>query len=169
MVKNLLLIKVKLGLKGTSEGFFLTITELIIRSPKTEKEWEQYFHFRWGMLRKPLGMSKNEGKDGIEQQSFHQMVTDKKKNIIGVGRVHFNNEEQAQIRYMAVKENKQRAGIGTIIVHKLEEYSSKQKRKEVVLNSRENSKKFYMSLGYEELGPFVSETGIPHVKMRKTL
>jgi predicted GNAT family N-acyltransferase len=70
---------------------------------------------------------------------------------------------------MAVKESKQRTGIGTLIVHKLEEYSSKQKRKEVVLNSRENSKKFYLSLGYEELGPFVSETGIPHVKMRKTL
>ena len=74
MVKNLQLIKVKLELKGTSEEFFLTITELIIRSPKTKKEWEQYFHFRWGVLRKPLGMSKNEGRDGIEQQSFHQMV-----------------------------------------------------------------------------------------------
>ncbi len=147
----------------------MTITELIFRSPKTEKEWEQYFHFRWGVLRRPLGMSKSEGRDGIEQESFHLMVTDKKNDIIGVGRVHFNNEEQAQIRYMAVKESKQRTGIGTLIVHKLEEYSSKQKRKEVVLNSRENSKKFYLSLGFEELGPFVSETGIPHVKMRKTL
>ena len=82
MVKNLQLIKVKLELKGTSEEFSLTITELIIRSPKTEKEWEQYFHFRWGVLRRPLGMSRNEGRDEIEQQSFHQMVTDKKKNII---------------------------------------------------------------------------------------
>ncbi|MEE3294999.1 MAG: GNAT family N-acetyltransferase [Pseudomonadota bacterium] len=147
----------------------MTITELIIRSPKTEKEWEQYFRFRWELLRKPLGMSRGEGKDGIEQQSFHLMVTVKKNNIIGVGRVHFNNREQAQIRYMAVKVSKQRTGIGTIIVHKLEEYSLKQKRKEVVLNSRENSKKFYLSLGYEEMGPFVSETGIPHVKMRKNL
>ena len=147
----------------------MNIAELIIRSPKTEEEWKRYYHFRWGMLRRPLGMSKSESRDGVELQSFHLMVADKKNNIIGVGRVHFNNEEQAQIRYMAVKESKRKTGIGTKIVHKLEDYSSKQKRKEVVLNSRENSKNFYLSLGYEELGPIVSETGIPHVKMRKTL
>ena len=30
----------------------------IIKSPETELEWDKYFNFRWEMLRKPLGMSK---------------------------------------------------------------------------------------------------------------
>ena len=40
---------------------------------------------------------------------------------------------------------------------------------EMVLNARENAINFYLSLGYKEIEPYESDTGIPHTTMRKKL
>jgi len=37
------------------------------------------------------------------------------------------------------------------------------------LNARENAISFYLSMGYKETGPYESDTGIPHITMRKKL
>ena len=37
----------------------------------------------------------------------------------------------------------------------------------MILNARENAIKFYLSLGYLEIGPYQSDTGIPHKTMQK--
>jgi predicted GNAT family N-acyltransferase len=39
----------------------------------------------------------------------------------------------------------------------------------MILNARENAISFYLSLGYEEVGPYQSDTGIPHKTMKKEL
>ena len=76
-----------------------------IKSPETPDEWDDYFLFRWEMLRKPLGMSKDSLEDDQEGSSFHLIALDCHKKIVGSGRVHFNSNEEAQIRYMAVSED----------------------------------------------------------------
>ena len=40
---------------------------------------------------------------------------------------------------------------------------------EMVLNARENAINFYLSLGYKEIEPYESDTGIPHTTMGKEL
>ncbi|MCH2263352.1 MAG: GNAT family N-acetyltransferase [SAR86 cluster bacterium] len=141
----------------------------IIKSPETELEWDKYFNFRWEKLRKPLGMSKNTSKDELEDESFHLIVLDEEKQVIGGGRLHFNRETEGQIRYMAVTDSFQRKGIGSEIVTKLEEHALSQGVKEMTLNARDKAISFYLSLGYEEKGPYKSDTGIPHKTMMKRL
>jgi len=140
-----------------------------IRPPESKEEWKNYFIFRWELLRKPLGMSKESLEDDLEDSSYHLMGIDDENNVIASGRVHFNDNNQAQIRYMAVKDSYKRKGIGSEIVTKLEEYASSKGAKKMVLNARENALSFYLSLGYSEKGPYQSDTGIPHSKMEKDL
>ena len=69
---------------------------------------------------------------------------------------------------MAVDQTFQRKGVGSEIVYKLEDHASTE-GEFIVLNAREKAISFYKSLGYEELGPYISDTGIPHKTMRKSL
>ena len=140
-----------------------------IKSPENKEEWDSYLLFRWEILRKPLGMSKDSLADSIEDESFHLMGIDEQKNVIASGRVHFNSENEAQIRYMAVDENFKRKGVGTEIVKELEKYALSKGKVSMILNARENAISFYLSLGYLEVGPYQSDTGIPHKTMKKRL
>ena len=141
----------------------------IIKSPETELEWDKYFNFRWEMLRKPLGMSKETLKDELEDESRHLIAVDEQKIVVGAGRLHFNNNKEAQIRYMAVSNTIQRKGLGSAIVSELETIAKEKGILEMVLNARENAISFYLSMGYKETGPYESDTGIPHITMRKKL
>ena len=141
----------------------------IIKSPETELEWDKYFKFRWEMLRKPLGMSKETLKDELEDESSHLIAVDEQKIVVGAGRLHFNNNKEAQIRYMAVSNTIQRKGLGSEIVSALEAIARKKGIQEIVLNARENAISFYLSMGYKETESYESDTGIPHITMRKKL
>ena len=140
-----------------------------IKSPETESEWKNYYNFRWEMLRKPIGMSKQTVKDDLEKESYHLMVVNKKDKVIGSGRLHFNNKKEGQIRYMAVSDSIQRKGLGTSIVLELEIMAKEKGAQEMVLNARENAINFYLSLGYKEIEPYQSDTDIPHTTMSKEL
>tara|TARA_E500000331_G_scaffold258016_1_gene248837 strand:+ start:57 stop:500 length:444 start_codon:yes stop_codon:yes gene_type:complete len=140
-----------------------------IKSPENKEEWDNYLMFRWEILRKPLGMSKDSLADSIEDKSFHLMGIDDEEKVIASGRVHFNCENEAQIRYMAVDDSFKRKGVGTEIVKELENYAQSKGANIMVLNARENAISFYLSLGYEEVGPYQSDTGIPHKTMKKNL
>mgnify|MGYP000394142819 FL=1 len=140
-----------------------------IKSPETESEWENYFNFRWEMLRKPIGMSKQTVKDDLEKESHHLMLVNKKDKVIGSGRLHFNNKKEGQIRYMALSDSIQRRGLGNSIVLELEIMAKEKGAQEMVLNARENAINFYLSLGYKEIELYQSDTGIPHVTMSKEL
>ena len=140
-----------------------------MKSPESTEEWESYLLFRWEVLRKPLGMTKESLSDSIEDKSFHLMGIDAEKNVIASGRVHFNSENEAQIRYMAVDDRFKRRGIGSEIVDKLERYATSKGAEIMVLNAREEAISFYSSLGYEEVCPYNSDTGIPHKTMRKSV
>ena len=141
----------------------------LLKSPENKDEWDRYLLFRWEMLRKPLGMSMDSLADSIEEESFHLMGIDEEGNVIASGRVHFNTADEAQIRYMAVDDNFKRQGIGSEIVTKLERYALSKKAVTITLNARENAISFYLSLGYSEVCPYQSDTGIPHKTMKKDL
>ena len=145
------------------------MSNYFIKPPKSKEEWKNYLIFRWELLRKPLGMSKESLKDDREDSSYHLMGINDENDVIASGRVHFNNKKEAQIRYMAVKDSYKRRGIGSEIVIKLEDYASSKGAIRMVLNARENALSFYLSLGYIEKGPYQSDTGIPHTTMEKNI
>ncbi|MFL2697821.1 MAG: GNAT family N-acetyltransferase [Gammaproteobacteria bacterium] len=143
--------------------------DFLIKNPETEGELEDYYLFRWKMLREPWNMSKESSVDNHEENSYHLIAINKQKEIVGSGRLHQISAHKGQIRYMAVKEDLHRAGIGSKIVLALEEEAIRIGLNKIILNARENAIKFYSSLGYSLGKPFKSDTGIPHKTMSKEL
>jgi predicted GNAT family N-acyltransferase len=143
--------------------------QIEIRSPKSKEEWKVYDDFRWEILRKPLKMSHIPLKDKLEDISYHFMAINVSNKILACGRVHMNNEHEAQIRYMGVSFNLRRMGIGTSIVEKLEEKARALGATYVALNARNVALNFYKSLGYVEIESYESDIKIPHTRMEKRL
>ena len=143
--------------------------QIEIRSPKTEEEWEKYDDFRWEILRKPLNIPHVPLKDNLEESSYHFMAITSSNEIVACGRLHMNNDEEAQIRYMGVSENRRRMGLGKLIVKRLENQAELLGAKSIILNARDVALDFYESLGYIEIEPYLSDTSIPHTKMKKIL
>ena len=63
---------------------------IALRSPKTGKEWEQYYNLRYEVMSKPSGYSKDSVREEKDPQSFHLAAFDGGK-IVGVGR--FNSDK----------------------------------------------------------------------------
>ena len=141
----------------------------IIRSPITSDEWSKYDDFRWEILRKPLKLSHIPLKDTLEDISTHMMALDDKDTVIACGRVHMNNINEAQIRYMGVSSEHRRIGLGSEMVNKLEDIAKTKGAKKIVLNARAEAIKFYESLGYIKTGPYESDIKIPHSSMEKLI
>ena len=144
-----------------------------IQEPISKKEFEEYYLFRWKILRKPLGMSIPSVKDDLENESFHHIIKNENKKIIAVGRVHFINSEDndiGQIRYMAVEDKYQRMGLGEKILESLECKAIDSKIKKMILHARENAIGFYENNGYliKEKSHLLSDQ-IQHWLMYKNL
>ena len=143
--------------------------QIEIRSPKTEAEWEKYDDFRWEILRKPLNIPHVPLKDDLEESSYHFMAITSSNEIVACGRLHMNNDEEAQIRYMGVSENRRRMGLGSLIVDRLENQAKVLGASNITLNARNVALDFYKSKGYKTIEPYQSDTNIPHTRMKKFL
>ncbi len=71
-----------------------------LRVPQTEEELERYYQFRWEMLRKPLHQPKGSERDAWDAMAHHQMVVDEQGNLVAVGRLYINADNEASIRFM---------------------------------------------------------------------
>jgi len=140
-----------------------------IKQPETKKEFEACYDLRWRVLREPWQQPRGSEKDELENKSIHIMACDENNNVIGVGRLHFNNETEAQIRYMAVVPEYEKQGVGTLILEALEE-KAKQQCNIIVLDARENAIGFYQKKDYELLEKSHLLFGsIQHYRMEKNL
>lgn len=145
------------------------MSEIIFKSPESKKEFEEYDLFRWKMLRKPIGKDITSLKDSFENDAFH-LVGILKKKVIACGRLHFKNDYEAQIRYMAVKEAYQGRGIGRKVLILLENYAKQNNAKKIILNARDHAIGFYRLSGYIAHEKYYgSDTGIPHTSMAKVI
>ena len=143
---------------------------LTVSEPKIKNEFEKYYDLRWRILRKPWKQPKGTEKDNLEKESIHIIIKNEKRQIIGVGRGHFNSPKEAQIRYMAIEKNKQGKGLGSLILKELEKRLKKRGAKYIVLNARESASKFYEKHGYRIIKKAHTLFGsIPHFKMKKTI
>ncbi|HKI77254.1 MAG TPA: GNAT family N-acetyltransferase [Ignavibacteriaceae bacterium] len=143
---------------------------MTITQPQTPEEFEKYYDLRWRILRAPWDQPKGSEKDEKENDAIHVMVCESDRIPVGIGRAHFNNNNEAQIRYMAVEENQQGKGIGAAVLNELEMRSKKKGAKFIILNARENAVKFYEKHGYKIIKRSHTLFGsIPHFEMKKDL
>lgn len=143
---------------------------MIVRSPITEKEIEHYRDLRWRILRAPWNQARGTEVDNLESKAFPIMVCEVDGIPIGVGRVHFNSETEAQIRSMAVEENWRGKGIGSIVLKELENIAVVKGAKKIILHARDNAVKFYERNGYKIVKQSHTLFGsIPHFLMEKEI
>ena len=105
-----------------------------VREPSNQEEWDVYYKIRWEILRKPLGLKQGTERDELDQVANHRIV-EKQKNILAVGRLHFNSNNTAQIRYMAVIQNSQRNGYGKLLIHEFVKIAKQNNMSKIVLFS----------------------------------
>lgn len=120
-----------------------------IIQPTTEQELEAYYQLRWEVLRKPFNRPRGSEQDEYDQVSEHCMLVDPDQQVIGIGRLHFNSPEEAQIRFMVVKPELQGEGHGVRIIQHLELRAKDQGATRVIINSRDLTLGFYLKCGYE--------------------
>ena len=97
------------------------------------------------------------------------MVVDSRQTAIAVGRLQFNSEYEAQIRYMAVDYDQQQKGLGTLLLNALEQKAVDLGADRIVLDARECALRFYRNNGYEAAGPGpVLFDSISHIKLTKS-
>ena len=116
-------------------------------TPKSDAEFEAYFHFRWEHLRQPWNFPPGSEKDEYEQVAEHRVITNRKNEIVACGRVHLNTAEEAQIRHIAVHQDHQRKGLGQMIMAALENVAKDLGAERAVTNSREISIDFFSACG----------------------
>jgi predicted GNAT family N-acyltransferase len=138
--------------------------------PTTSREWHDYYDLRWRILRAPWNQPRGSERDERESESEHLAVFDDQRRMIGVGRLHFNSPQQAQIRFMAVEADSRSQGVGREMVLELERIATEKGATTIVLNAREAVVEFYQKLGYEvrETGPLMFGA-VRHCRMEKSL
>jgi predicted GNAT family N-acyltransferase len=160
----------KIANYGKENLILPTAMKYILKSPTTEKEFNDYYQLRFEILRAPWGQEKGSEKDELENQSFHAMIIDEEQSILAAGRLHYNNNKEAQVRYMCVKEEFQNLGLGKMILQTLEEKALSDQKKTIVLNARETISDFYLKNGYKKIANAPTLFGtIKHIKMKKNI
>ncbi|TWX55290.1 bifunctional GNAT family N-acetyltransferase/hotdog fold thioesterase [Colwellia hornerae] len=140
------------------------------RAPISQQEFDQYYHLRWTILRKPLQQEQGSERDDLETQAVHRAIFDNKGNIIAVARLHFCSMFEGQIRYMAVADDFQGKGLGQQLVLALEQFASSLGVNKLSLKAREQAISFYQKLSYKNMGfSHLLFNEIKHFKMEKTL
>lgn len=124
------------------------MSKVTIVIPHTEESFERYYELRWRVLRKPFHRPRGSEQDEYDQVGEHRMLVDEEGRAVGVGRIHFNSPEEAQIRFMAIDPEYQGSGQGVTLIYALESAALGQGAKRVVINCRDNTVGFYKRCGY---------------------
>ncbi|MDF2436140.1 MAG: acyltransferase [Bacteroidota bacterium] len=139
-----------------------------IIEPQTKEQFEAYYLVRFEVLRKPWGQPPGSEKDQQEDECIHLMAVNSSNEILGVCRLQFNSTEEAQLRFMGVRENTQGQGIGKMLISHAEKLALKNNAKILILQAREIAVPFYKRCGYTiEEKSFLMWGTIQHYLMKK--
>ncbi|MBA3899689.1 MAG: GNAT family N-acetyltransferase [Bacteroidetes bacterium] len=139
-----------------------------IIEPTSPEEFEKYYKLRWEVLRAPWGKPEGTEKDELELQSIHALAIDDAENAIGVVRLNGLSKNEAQIRYMGVKNEYAGKGIGSLLINHIENKSKEAGYSSIILHSRENAVEFYLRNDYQLIKPSYLMWGeIQHFLMQK--
>ena len=145
-------------------------SEILLVEPSTAAELEAYYDFRWRHLREPWDMPRGSERDDLEDSATHVAAQLESGEIVGVGRLHYNDNGDAQIRYMATDDSHRGRVIGKAIVEHLEQVARDHGAARLIINARENAFAFYEKLGYEVFDDSPTMIGtIRHKLMQKQL
>ncbi len=141
-----------------------------VSQPRTKQDFAAYYQLRWEVLRAPWRQPVGSERDDLEDAAYHLVAQSEAGELLGVARLHWNSSEQAQIRYMAVREASRNQGVGKLLLDALEQEARRRGAREIILHARESVTGFYRANGYELVSPSHILFGeIQHYFMKKNL
>lgn len=93
--------------------------------------------------------------------AHHQMVVDEQGNLVAVGRLYINADNEASIRFMAVHPDVQDKGLGTLMAMTPESVARQEGVKRVTCSAREDAVEFFAKLGFVNQGEITTPTTTP--------
>lgn len=88
--------------------------------------------------------------------AYYQMVVDEQGNLVAVGRLYINVDNEAFIRFMVVYFDVQDKGLGTLMAMILESVARQEGVKRVICSVREDAVEFFVKLGFVNQGEIIT-------------
>lgn len=142
---------------------------IVIRTPASDAEWDDYYDLRYRVLREPLqqarGSERNEGDlTGIHFALYDEGV------LKAIARLDQSGEFTAQVRFVAVESSQQGKGYGRLIMEATENAAKAEGNTCMILHARDYAVDFYRNLGYRLIEPSHKLFGaLQHYLMDKKL
>jgi predicted GNAT family N-acyltransferase len=130
--------------------------------------YEQVLSLRNEVLRRPLGLNLND-EDLSEDRDQYIIIALNEDILVGCVMLKILDKETCKIRQMAVLQEFQARGIGTLLMHYAENFCSLNQYYNLELNARKTAIDFYSKLEYSIIVNEFLEVGMPHYKMFKKL
>ena len=127
--------------------------QLRIGKPETPELFDEHFDRRWRILRAPWDRLRGSKPDELDEIADHVTVRHEDARLLGIGRLHMNNAQLAQIRYKATEEFCRGFGIGRALMGRLEEIAIGRGAERIVLNARSAVVGFYQRFDFAVTGP----------------
>lgn len=140
----------------------------IIEAPLGSDIYRRSLVLREAVLRTPLGLQLTE--EELEDDALRRHLCALSHDAV-VGSVSLKplDQENLQLRQMAVAEDRRRERIGAELLEHAERFARGGGFKRIVLNARLGAEGFYARFGYVAEGEPFDENTIPHVRMSKDL
>src|SRR5882724_7509709 len=111
--------------------------------PQSPEDLEKYYRLRYEVLRKPWGWERGSELADDEDKCVHAMICNELNEAIAVCRLQMNSADEAQIRFMGVRDDQQGKGVGKVIMNYLEHVAKEKGATRVILQAREIALEFY--------------------------
>lgn len=123
-----------------------------VKTPRSKKEWEDYYDLRYRILREPLGKERGSERNEGDDTGTHFALYEN-KILIAVARLDRVDKTTCQARFVAVESNLQGQGYGRKIMTTLENEAQGLGYQKLILHARDYALPFYEKLGYTLVGP----------------
>lgn len=141
----------------------------VIEAPYGSPVYEELTALRESILRTPLGLSFKPEELATEKNDLHLAVLDDEGHVIGSAMMKRLNGKSVRLQRMAVAEECQGLGIGSLLVARFEECARAENRRHITMNARSSAVEFYKKNGYRTSGKEFIMNTVPHIVMKKTL
>ncbi len=145
--------------------------EITVKLAETAAEREGAFQVRLRVFVAEQGIPASEELDSADAAATHAIAVFGDE-VIATGRMLVVAGDPAgvcRIGRMAVAPEWRRAGVGGLILNRLEAAARAQGMRRCLLHAQEYVKSFYANHGYQEQGETFLEVDIPHIEMVKDL
>ncbi len=135
--------------------------------PYNSTAWINAVKLREKILREPLASSFT--RQELEEEEHHIQIAGFSAGTIIATAVLVAEGDKMKMQRVVVAETLRGLNIGSAMMTFCEKLAADQKCKLIYCHARHSAVNFYLKNGYEGVGDYFEEDGIPHLKMSKKL